>query len=65
MDAASFAAQSDPDANRQFRRRWSDDAQPQRGRLCGRPVLRFNAVVVHADDDLIRHVTPASRQEAR
>ena len=28
MDAARFAAQSDPDRNQHFRRRWAEPSQP-------------------------------------
>lgn len=28
MDAASYAAQSDPDCNRHFRRRWTEPEMP-------------------------------------
>jgi hypothetical protein len=65
MDAAAFAAQSDPDRNPNFRRRWSDDAQPQRGRLCGRPVRAFDAIVRHADDDRTHVILPLRAGEAR
>jgi hypothetical protein len=55
MDAASYAAQSDPDCNRHFRRRWIEHPVPQ---------IRQPAYSPKSLDDVALETLLAWRREA-
>jgi ferric-dicitrate binding protein FerR (iron transport regulator) len=60
-DHAAYALQSDPESNRQFRRRWSENS-PQPRRACAEPIRLIevpNALDAHGTPRAALLVPPA------